>query len=161
MDHFLVYRARVACQDSGDCLSCQGYYSCRYARMTFPNSYEASLTCADQNSCESTTINCPSSETCNINCSGDSSCQYSFINCPQNSDCNIECTGQSSCSNARVVCPYGDYSCNIKCTNPLSQCGNLRILNTANVNLQCCGVLPCNGASILPSSFLLYNYELN
>lgn len=156
---FSCYRGRISCLYQGNYLSCHGDYSCQSAMISYSSSTEANLECTGRYACNSMTLNCPTDETCNVDCTGEYSCQYLVINCPQNGDCNVKCESQNGCSNLRVNCPSGGYNCNIKCTDPLSSCGNLRITNTNNVNLQCCGDLSCSGVNVPPTSTTQCQYK--
>ena len=126
---YQCYDADIICPTSnGECtVECSGYLSCPYSRIT----------CGPNNA---------------VNCTGLSSCQQANFYCPASNNCTINCDGQYSCNNARVTCPTGDYSCNIRCTDPLS-CQGLSITNTHNVNLLCCGgPTACAGMSVVPTS---------
>ncbi len=150
----------ITCEENSICsIRCTGLSSisanrqCIYADIICPaNNGECNVECSGYLSCYSSRIRCGPGPKSAMNCIGLSSCQSSAITCPANNDCTINCDGQYSCNNARVTCPTGDYSCNIRCTDPLS-CQGLSIINTHNVNLLCCGgPTACAGASVVPTS---------
>ena len=138
----------IICPSIGDCtVECSGYRSCQRSRFTSGPKSNC-LTCNGEGSCQEMTIALQGT----MNCTGRYSCRYAAVTCPANKNCTIICDGQYSCNEARVTCPTGDYSCNIRCTDPLS-CQGLSITNTHNVNLLCCGGLTaCAGTSVVPTS---------
>ena len=146
--------ANIICPTSnGDCtVECSGYNSCRSSRITCGPSSDC-LSCSGKWSCDGSTITLRAGLNEPImNCTGLSSCRYSTITCSAKNNCNINCDGQYSCISARVICPTGDYSCNIRCTDPLS-CQGLSITNTHSVNLLCCGgPTACAGTRVVPTS---------
>ena len=146
------YNSRITCpRESGRCIiRCGAYRACHLSTIICGRDRDC-LSCSGELSCSSARISLPDIEFSTLNCTGQSSCQATTITCPTKNACTINCDGQSSCERTRVICPTGDYSCNILCTDPLS-CSNLRITNTHNVYLQCCGQLSCLGTSVTASS---------
>ncbi len=149
----------ITCEENSTCsIRCTGLndfaqYQCQYADIICPTSNgDCIVECSNHDSCYFSRITSGPEPNNAVNCSGLSSCRGIKFYCQANSNCTINCDGQYSCMDARVTCPTGDYSCNIRCTDPLS-CQGLSITNTHNVNLLCCGgPTACAGTSVVPTS---------